>query len=242
MTFLTAQSPDCVYFYRRYNGKVCWSLLSSSHGVAQPCTLSCHHAGALLVIRLNNPLKRLPRLCTADGRRLISTSGCPLCVDTLFRVLIAGESIFPILSCRIVLLRIIIPFNNYILQCVSSRTDSCSTCLYAVSLWDGKVHCRVQKSPPIPPVDAVSLGYSLKPRFFTTRYMIVLPSAFRLSFTCISHTLLIIITTRCAHLTLLFSIREVTGSNLGPETGYPDWAFSCFFSVPPRKFWDSTLS
>jgi hypothetical protein len=38
-------------------------------------------------------------------------------------------------------------------------------------------------------------------------------------------------------LTLLLRIREVQGSNLG----YPDWGFSWFSSVPPGKFWDSTL-
>jgi hypothetical protein len=31
------------------------------------------------------------------------------------------------------------------------------------------------------------------------------------------------------------------GSNLGPETGYPDWGFLYFSSVPPGKFWNSTL-
>jgi hypothetical protein len=43
-------------------------------------------------------------------------------------------------------------------------------------------------------------------------------------------------------LVLLLCIREVPGSNLGPETGYPDWDFSWFFSVPPEKFRDSTLN
>jgi hypothetical protein len=36
-------------------------------------------------------------------------------------------------------------------------------------------------------------------------------------------------------------IREVPGLNLGPQTGYPDWGFSWFSSLPPNKCWDSTL-
>jgi hypothetical protein len=28
---------------------------------------------------------------------------------------------------------------------------------------------------------------------------------------------------------------------LSPETGYPDWGFSWFFSVPILRCWDSTL-
>jgi hypothetical protein len=40
-------------------------------------------------------------------------------------------------------------------------------------------------------------------------------------------------------LTLLLRIREVPGSNLDPETGYPDLGFSCFFSVSPGKCRDS---
>jgi hypothetical protein len=36
-------------------------------------------------------------------------------------------------------------------------------------------------------------------------------------------------------------IREVPGSNLSPDTGYPDLGFSWLFSVPPGKFWDITL-
>jgi hypothetical protein len=39
----------------------------------------------------------------------------------------------------------------------------------------------------------------------------------------------------------LLHIREDPGWNLGPETGYPDWGLSCFPSVPPGEFWDSTL-
>jgi hypothetical protein len=31
-------------------------------------------------------------------------------------------------------------------------------------------------------------------------------------------------------------------SNFGPETGYPDWRFSWFFSVPPDECQDSTLN
>jgi hypothetical protein len=42
-------------------------------------------------------------------------------------------------------------------------------------------------------------------------------------------------------LTHLFRIREVPGSNLGPDTGYPDWGFSWFSSVLPGICWDNTL-
>jgi hypothetical protein len=41
-------------------------------------------------------------------------------------------------------------------------------------------------------------------------------------------------------LTLLLRIREVTGPNLGPKTGYIDWRFSLFSSVPPGELRDST--
>jgi hypothetical protein len=34
-------------------------------------------------------------------------------------------------------------------------------------------------------------------------------------------------------LTLLLHNQEVPGSNIGSETGYPDWGISWFFSVPP---------
>jgi hypothetical protein len=33
----------------------------------------------------------------------------------------------------------------------------------------------------------------------------------------------------------------VPGSNLGSEKSYPDLDFSSFSSVPPGKYWDSTL-
>jgi hypothetical protein len=36
-------------------------------------------------------------------------------------------------------------------------------------------------------------------------------------------------------LALLLRIREVSGSNLSPETSYLDWGFSYFSSVPPRQ-------
>jgi hypothetical protein len=42
-------------------------------------------------------------------------------------------------------------------------------------------------------------------------------------------------------LALPFRIREVPGSNLCPETGYPDWDFSWFSSVPPGECHDSIL-
>jgi hypothetical protein len=48
-------------------------------------------------------------------------------------------------------------------------------------------------------------------------------------------------TSLSSDLTLLLRIREVTGSNLGLETGSPDWGFSCFSSVPPSKSWDSAF-
>jgi hypothetical protein len=40
---------------------------------------------------------------------------------------------------------------------------------------------------------------------------------------------------------LLLRIREVPGSNLGPEAVYPECVFSWFSSVPPGKFRDNTL-
>jgi hypothetical protein len=39
----------------------------------------------------------------------------------------------------------------------------------------------------------------------------------------------------------LLRIREVPGTNLGPEIGYPDRGTSLFASVSPSKFWDSSL-
>jgi hypothetical protein len=42
-------------------------------------------------------------------------------------------------------------------------------------------------------------------------------------------------------LTLMLHIRELPDSNPGPDTGYPDWGFSWFFSVPPGECPDSTL-
>jgi hypothetical protein len=42
-------------------------------------------------------------------------------------------------------------------------------------------------------------------------------------------------------LTLLIRIRNVPGSNLGPETGYTNCGFSWISSVPPVKYKDSTL-
>jgi hypothetical protein len=36
-------------------------------------------------------------------------------------------------------------------------------------------------------------------------------------------------------------MREVPGSNIGPETGYPDWGSLWFSWVPPGECWDSTL-
>jgi hypothetical protein len=41
-------------------------------------------------------------------------------------------------------------------------------------------------------------------------------------------------------LTLLLRIRELSGSNLSPETGYPDWRFSWFSS--DTSCWDNTLN
>jgi hypothetical protein len=41
-------------------------------------------------------------------------------------------------------------------------------------------------------------------------------------------------------LTLLSCIWEVLGSNLGPETCYPDRFFLWFFISPPGKYWDNT--
>jgi hypothetical protein len=42
-------------------------------------------------------------------------------------------------------------------------------------------------------------------------------------------------------LKLLLHNREVPGSNLGPETGYPDRGFSWFSSVNTCECWDSGL-
>jgi hypothetical protein len=42
-------------------------------------------------------------------------------------------------------------------------------------------------------------------------------------------------------LTILRRIREVRGSNIGPETGCPAWRYPWFSSVPPPKYWDCTL-
>jgi hypothetical protein len=36
---------------------------------------------------------------------------------------------------------------------------------------------------------------------------------------------------------LFLRIREIPDSDLGLETGYPDWGFTWFSSVPPRKSW-----
>jgi len=42
-------------------------------------------------------------------------------------------------------------------------------------------------------------------------------------------------------LTLVLCIREALGSNLDPETAYPDCVFSWFSVVTPDGCWDSTL-
>jgi hypothetical protein len=42
-------------------------------------------------------------------------------------------------------------------------------------------------------------------------------------------------------LTPLLRIREVLGSNVGPETGYPDWACSWFYSFSPGEWRPSIL-
>jgi hypothetical protein len=44
------------------------------------------------------------------------------------------------------------------------------------------------------------------------------------------------------YLALLLRIREVSGSNLSPKTGCPDWGCSWFFSVPPGTCRYSTLT
>jgi hypothetical protein len=43
-------------------------------------------------------------------------------------------------------------------------------------------------------------------------------------------------------LTFLLRTREVPGSNLGPETGYPDWGISWLSSVPPGKCRNSPVN
>jgi hypothetical protein len=42
-------------------------------------------------------------------------------------------------------------------------------------------------------------------------------------------------------LAFLHPIWEVPDWNLGLETGYGDWGFSRFYSVPPGEFWDSAF-
>jgi hypothetical protein len=49
-------------------------------------------------------------------------------------------------------------------------------------------------------------------------------------------------TSKVEWLTLLLHIREVPSSSLGWDTGYPNWDFSWFFSVPPSKVRDSALN
>jgi hypothetical protein len=44
---------------------------------------------------------------------------------------------------------------------------------------------------------------------------------------------------RIEWLTLLLRIRRVQGSNLVPQTGYPDSGFPWFSSVSPGKCWDT---
>jgi hypothetical protein len=39
----------------------------------------------------------------------------------------------------------------------------------------------------------------------------------------------------------LLCVLESSDSNIGPEVSYAGWGYSCFFSVPPDTFWDSTL-
>jgi hypothetical protein len=43
-------------------------------------------------------------------------------------------------------------------------------------------------------------------------------------------------------LKLLLLIREVPGSNLCPNTSYPDRGVSWFYSAPPDKYQDSALN
>jgi hypothetical protein len=39
----------------------------------------------------------------------------------------------------------------------------------------------------------------------------------------------------CTNVTVKFSFRELSRSNVGPETFYADWDLSCFFSAPAGK-------
>jgi hypothetical protein len=41
---------------------------------------------------------------------------------------------------------------------------------------------------------------------------------------------------------LLLHIQEILGSNLGPETHYPDLGFLWFYSVLPSKYDGSTVN
>jgi hypothetical protein len=43
-------------------------------------------------------------------------------------------------------------------------------------------------------------------------------------------------------LAILLCIRQVSGSNLSPETSYPDSGFSWFFKVPPPRSQDITTN
>jgi hypothetical protein len=54
-------------------------------------------------------------------------------------------------------------------------------------------------------------------------------------------TLVIIRNVAVEWLTLFLRISEVPGSNLDPETGYPDLRFSWFSSVPPGECRHITL-
>jgi hypothetical protein len=42
--------------------------------------------------------------------------------------------------------------------------------------------------------------------------------------------------------TFLISIREVSSSNIGYTTDYPEWHLSQFSSPPTHKYWDNTLN
>jgi hypothetical protein len=46
---------------------------------------------------------------------------------------------------------------------------------------------------------------------------------------------------RVKWLTRQLRIQDVPGSNLGLETGYTNWGFPWYSSVPTREFRDSTL-
>jgi hypothetical protein len=105
----------------------------------------------------------------------------------------------------------------------------------SLPLWNHKVHNCVQKGLQETLPRATWL-YTFTPNFFKSS-ILLLGSICAYVF---SHDVFVPnVVVGC--LTLLPYIREVPGSDLSPETGYPDWDFSWFSAVPPGKCRDSTF-